>query len=65
MLRIVADNAGDLINEITMMMTHKLGLGKLTDVIHPYPTVTTNQFVKLGRKMCQFFYPKKGYRSFF
>jgi len=36
---IVADNAGDLINEITMMMTHKLGLGKLTDVIHPYPTV--------------------------
>lgn len=35
---IVAGNAGDLISEITLAMTEKIGLGKVADVIHPYPT---------------------------
>jgi pyruvate/2-oxoglutarate dehydrogenase complex dihydrolipoamide dehydrogenase (E3) component len=35
---IVASHAGDMINEITLAMVHKLGLGKLSSVIHPYPT---------------------------
>ncbi|MBI5551834.1 MAG: mercuric reductase [Desulfobacterales bacterium] len=35
---IVAANAGDLISEITLAMTHKLGLGRIADTIHPYPT---------------------------
>ncbi len=35
---IVARNAGDMISEITLAMVHKLGLGKITRVIHPYPT---------------------------
>lgn len=35
---IVAKNAGDLISEITMAMTHGLGLSKIGSVIHPYPT---------------------------
>ena len=35
---IVAANAGDMISEITLAMTHGLGLGKIADVIHPYPT---------------------------
>ncbi len=35
---IVAANAGDLISEITLAMTHGLGLGKIADTIHPYPT---------------------------
>ncbi len=35
---IVAENAGDMIAEVTMAITHKIGLGKLGNVIHPYPT---------------------------
>lgn len=35
---IVAENAGDLISEITVAMTNKLGLSKIGGTIHPYPT---------------------------
>lgn len=35
---IVAPHAGDLISEITVAMTHGLGLKKLGSTIHPYPT---------------------------
>lgn len=35
---IVAPNAGDLISEITLAMTHGLGLRKIATTIHPYPT---------------------------
>jgi pyruvate/2-oxoglutarate dehydrogenase complex dihydrolipoamide dehydrogenase (E3) component len=35
---IVAENAGDLISEVTLAMTHGMGLGKLASTIHPYPT---------------------------
>lgn len=35
---IVASNAGDMLNEITLAMTAKLGLSSLAKTIHPYPT---------------------------
>ncbi len=35
---IVAENAGDLISEITVAMTSGLGLSKIGGTIHPYPT---------------------------
>jgi pyruvate/2-oxoglutarate dehydrogenase complex dihydrolipoamide dehydrogenase (E3) component len=35
---IVGPHAGDLISEITLAMTHGLGLQKLGSTIHPYPT---------------------------
>lgn len=35
---IVARHAGEMINEITLAMTKKIGLGTLATVIHPYPT---------------------------
>jgi len=35
---IVAAHAGDMISEITLAMTHGLGLRKLGSTIHPYPT---------------------------
>ncbi len=35
---IVARNAGDMISEITLIMTHGLGLSKIGSTIHPYPT---------------------------
>lgn len=35
---IVAPHAGELISEITLAMTHKLGLSKIGSTIHPYPT---------------------------
>lgn len=35
---IVAQHAGDLISEITLAMVGKIGLSKLSKVIHPYPT---------------------------
>ncbi len=35
---IVARNAGDMISEITLAMTHGLGLAKIGNSIHPYPT---------------------------
>jgi pyruvate/2-oxoglutarate dehydrogenase complex dihydrolipoamide dehydrogenase (E3) component len=35
---IVATNAGDMISEISLAITHGLGLKKLGSAIHPYPT---------------------------
>lgn len=35
---IVAENAGDMIGEITLAMTNGLGLKKIGSSIHPYPT---------------------------
>jgi len=35
---IVAAHAGDVINEITLAMTNKLGLSAVSKTIHPYPT---------------------------
>jgi pyruvate/2-oxoglutarate dehydrogenase complex dihydrolipoamide dehydrogenase (E3) component len=35
---IVASHAGDMISEITVAMQAGMGLGKLANVIHPYPT---------------------------
>ena len=35
---IVASNAGDMISEITLAMTHGLGLQHIAGTIHPYPT---------------------------
>ncbi|MFC1814732.1 FAD-containing oxidoreductase [Thermodesulfobacteriota bacterium] len=36
---IVGSHAGDMISEITVAMQSGMGLGKLANVIHPYPTV--------------------------
>lgn len=44
---IVAPNAGEMISEITLAMTHGLGLGKIGSTIHPYPT-QTEAIRKLG-----------------
>jgi pyruvate/2-oxoglutarate dehydrogenase complex dihydrolipoamide dehydrogenase (E3) component len=35
---IVAPHAGDMISEITLAMQGGIGLGKISSVIHPYPT---------------------------
>jgi pyruvate/2-oxoglutarate dehydrogenase complex dihydrolipoamide dehydrogenase (E3) component len=35
---IVADNAGDMISEITLAMANGLGLKRIANTIHPYPT---------------------------
>jgi pyruvate/2-oxoglutarate dehydrogenase complex dihydrolipoamide dehydrogenase (E3) component len=35
---IVAHNAGDMISEITLAMTNGLGLKRIANTIHPYPT---------------------------
>jgi pyruvate/2-oxoglutarate dehydrogenase complex dihydrolipoamide dehydrogenase (E3) component len=35
---LVASHAGDMISEITLAMTHNLGLKQIADTIHPYPT---------------------------
>ena len=35
---IVSTHAGEMISEITMAMKHKISLGSLSSVIHPYPT---------------------------
>jgi pyruvate/2-oxoglutarate dehydrogenase complex dihydrolipoamide dehydrogenase (E3) component len=35
---LVAEHAGDLIAEVTLAMTGRLGLGTLARTIHPYPT---------------------------
>ena len=35
---IVNASAGNMISEITVAMQHKIGLGALANVIHPYPT---------------------------
>ncbi|OUT58577.1 MAG: mercuric reductase [Rhodopirellula sp. TMED11] len=36
---IVAPNAGDLISEVALAMTNKIGLGSIASTIHPYPTL--------------------------
>jgi pyruvate/2-oxoglutarate dehydrogenase complex dihydrolipoamide dehydrogenase (E3) component len=35
---VVASHAGEMISEITLAMVATLGLGKILEVIHPYPT---------------------------
>lgn len=35
---IVSEHAGEMISEVTTAIVHKIGLGKLASVIHPYPT---------------------------
>ena len=35
---LVADHAGDMIGELSLAVTRKIGLGKISSVIHPYPT---------------------------
>jgi pyruvate/2-oxoglutarate dehydrogenase complex dihydrolipoamide dehydrogenase (E3) component len=35
---VVARHAGDMISELTLAMTARLGLGKIASTIHPYPT---------------------------
>jgi pyruvate/2-oxoglutarate dehydrogenase complex dihydrolipoamide dehydrogenase (E3) component len=35
---IVASHAGEMISEITLAMTKRVGLGAFTNVVHPYPT---------------------------
>lgn len=35
---IVADHAGDMISEVTLLMNSKLGLSSVSTTIHPYPT---------------------------
>ena len=35
---LVAEHAGDLLGELCLAVTHKIGLGKIASVIHPYPT---------------------------
>ena len=35
---IVAENAGDMISEITVAMASGVGLSKISSTIHPYPT---------------------------
>jgi pyruvate/2-oxoglutarate dehydrogenase complex dihydrolipoamide dehydrogenase (E3) component len=35
---VVAEQAGELISEITLAMVHRIGLGSLANVLHPYPT---------------------------
>lgn len=35
---IVARHAGELVSEITLAMTHNIGLGSIAATIHPYPT---------------------------
>lgn len=35
---VVAENAGDMISEITLAMNNGIGLSKIASTIHPYPT---------------------------
>ncbi len=35
---IVAAHAGEMIGEIVMAMKHRIGLGKIASIVHPYPT---------------------------
>lgn len=46
---IVGEHAGDMISEITLAMTHGLGLGQIGSTIHPYPT-EADAIRKLGDK---------------
>lgn len=35
---LVAEHAGDMIGELALAITHKIGLSKIATTIHPYPT---------------------------
>ena len=35
---LVAEHAGDILSELYLAVTHKVGLGKIASTIHPYPT---------------------------
>lgn len=35
---IVAEHAGEMLNELTLAMSAGLGLGAIASTIHPYPT---------------------------
>jgi pyruvate/2-oxoglutarate dehydrogenase complex dihydrolipoamide dehydrogenase (E3) component len=35
---IVGEGAGDMISEVSLAMSKKIGLGSIASVIHPYPT---------------------------
>ena len=35
---LVAEHAGDMIGELSLAITHGIGLGKIASTIHPYPT---------------------------
>ena len=35
---LVAEHAGDMIGELSLAITHGIGLGKIATTIHPYPT---------------------------
>ncbi|MCH7666695.1 MAG: mercuric reductase [Acidobacteria bacterium] len=35
---LVADHAGDMLGELSLAVTHKIGLGKIAATIHAYPT---------------------------
>ena len=35
---LVAEHAGDMIGELALAITHKIGLGKIASTVHPYPT---------------------------
>ena len=36
---LVAPHAGDLIGELSLAMTNRIGLGSIANAIHPYPTL--------------------------
>lgn len=36
---IVAEHAGEMIGELVLAMTNRIGLGRIASTIHPYPTV--------------------------
>ena len=36
---VVGAGAGEMISELTLAMTNKIGLGTIVNTIHPYPTV--------------------------
>lgn len=48
---IVARDAGDMLNEITLAMQRGVGLSKLADVIHCYPT--RSEAIKKAAALCQ------------
>lgn len=35
---VVSRHAGEMISEVSLALVHKIGLGKIASVIHPYPT---------------------------
>jgi pyruvate/2-oxoglutarate dehydrogenase complex dihydrolipoamide dehydrogenase (E3) component len=62
---IVAENAGDMISEITLAMSSKIGLSKIASAIHPYPTqaeairklgdqINRNKLTPTSRKVLNF-----------